>query len=344
MAARIKDVAERAGVATSTVSYVLNDGPRRVSPDLVKRVLDAIEALNYRPSGVARNMRRNQTNTIGIPPGIVKPGQRMTVFMEAMLAGITEAAAVAGKDIVMFTATHELSGKDLARCVLDQRADGLIFLDIVLQKTAVEIACRENIPHVVVYSIPTTQSPCVTFDNRTGARLALQHLFDLGHVKIAHVHGQRGDRDADERLAAYYEFMWERKLPIFDHWVEGGIFEPEVATKTGYDAVGRILLARERPTAIFSANDAMATGIYERLSQEGISIPEDMSVIGYDDTFHARECHPKLSTIQQDYKSIGSLAVQKLIEFQSGTKETLFTAHPVSLVVRDSTVRPKEDL
>ncbi len=343
MASSIKEVAERAGVARSTVSYVLNNGPKKVTEDVRKRVLKAMEDLNYRPNGMAQRMRSSATKTIGLPPGVVHPGREMTIFMEKMVAGVVEGATEAGLDMIIFSRTRDLVGRALATSVLDQRADSLIFLDIELQGEAIEMAWKERIPHAVVMGVPATPSPYVLLDNAQGTELALQHLYDLGHRRIAHIHGQRGDRDAENRLASFHEFMWKNNLPIIERWVDGGDFRPSQAEATGYSIAEKIFSQAPYPTAIFAANDAMVPGIYRLLEEKNLRVPEDVSVVGYDDTWQSMAVTPRLTTIRQDFAGVGRLAVQAILNFDPEAKASSRYFYPVDLIVRDSTASPTKE-
>lgn len=343
MAASIKHVAELAGVARSTVSYVLNDGPKKVSPAVRERVQRAIDELGYRPSGIARQLKDSVTKTIGLPPGVVKPGREMTIFMEKMVAGVVEEASEAGLDVLLLSGSRDLVGRALASSVLDRRADSLIFLDIELQAEAIEVAWNERIPHVVVMGVPTTPSPFVLLDNALGVELAMQHLFDLGHRRIAHVHGHRGDRDAEARLAGFHEFMWANRLPIVDRWVDGGDFRPAVAAATGYAVASRIFKRPPYPTAVFSANDAMVPGILALLAEKGLSVPHDVSIVGYDDTWHCMAVDPRLTTIRQDFAGVGRMAVRAILDFDPEAVTSSPLLYPVDLVVRETTAAPTKD-
>lgn len=343
MAVSIKDVAERAKVAPSTVSYVLNDGPKNVTPQLRSRVLRAMEELGYRPNGIARRMKGNVTKTIGLPPGVVKPGREITIFMEQMVAGVIEGATEAGLDVLVLTGSRDLVGHALAASVLDQRADSLVFLDIEIQAEAIELAWREGIPHVVLMGVPSTPSPYVLLDNVQGTELAMQHLFDLGHRRIAHIHGQRGDRDAEARLGGFHEFMWKRDLPIVERWVSGGDFRPMAAEATGYAAAERVFSSPPYPTAIFSANDAMVPGIFRLLAEKGLRVPQDVSVIGYDDSWQCMALDPRLTTIRQDFVGVGRLAVRAILEFERRAETPFPLLYPVELVVRGTTSVPTKE-
>lgn len=342
MAISIKDVAERAQVARSTVSYVLNNGPKNVTPELRSRVLKAMEELEYRPSGIARRMKSSATKTIGLPPGVVKPGSQMTIFMERMIAGLIEEASEASLDVLVLSGSRELVGRDLARSVLDQRADSLVFLDIDIQAAAIELAWKERIPHVVLMGVPATPSPYVLLDNSQGTQLALDHLYELGHRKIAHIHGQRGDRDAEARLSGFHEFMWSKRLPIIERWVDGGDFRPDEAEKTGYEAAGRIFSSAPYPTAIFSANDAMVPGIFRRLAELGLSVPGDVSIVGYDDSWQCMSLDPRLTTVHQDFAGVGRMAVRAILDFDPEAMASSPLLYPVHLVVRGTTSAVKQ--
>ncbi|MBR7834401.1 LacI family DNA-binding transcriptional regulator [Actinospica durhamensis] len=337
------DVAQAAGVSHQTVSRVLNDHPN-VKPATRDRVLAAIRELGYRPNVAARALVTRRTRTLGVV------SFNTTLYGPAsMLYGIEQAA----KDLDYFVAVAALAALD-RRSVLDavdrlrdQAVEGLIV--IAPQTSAVNALSqvRSDLPLVAVGCGTHAALSSVAVDNEAGAERATSYLLDLGHRTVHHVAGPRSWLDAQER-----EVGWRRALSA------RGAAQPEPfvggdwSSRTGYE-LGRELAARAHDprdpiTALFCANDHMALGLLRAVQQAGLRVPEDLSLIGFDDIPEAEYFGPPLTTIRQDFDELGRRALGTLIELvdlNAGGGPAPRNAPRVTigpgLVVRASTAPPR---
>lgn len=325
----ILDVAELAGVSKSLVSLVMRGSPN-VSDDRRKAVLDAADALGYRPNAAARSLVRQRSYLVG-----VLVSDFGNPFFSELLEGIEEAALLAEYRALFNTGSRIPSRELIALDTLLQlRTDGLIlaspqFDDAELDKIPA------SVPVVMVAKDTTVAGVDVVVDDDLhGSELAVDHLTSLGHRHIAHIHGQPGAGAAD-RSSGFIAAMERRGLePVL---VEGGFTE-----KDGAKGAQEMLKLDPLPTAVFAANDIAAMGIIQTLEDAGLSVPEDMSVVGYDNVDFTCLSQIQLTTIDQPRRAIGTMAVELLLERLDGTRTEArrVTVEP-SLVVRRTTASPK---
>jgi LacI family transcriptional regulator len=325
------DVATRAAVSYQTVSRVINNSPH-VAPDTRERVLQAIETLDYRPNEAARslNTRRSQVLQI-ITFDVVAHNQAV----EAMLY----TAKQLGYDMA-FSAVWDLSSDREIREQLDglsaRSIDGVVMITPTFDFSYEELVtlCR-GIPAVLVGTGPAARAPAVMIDQRYGTNLALQHLFQLGHTHIAEISGDFRFYDARARHDAYCDFMR-------GHGLEAGpSIEGNFWADGGYDGVRRLIMQGARFTALFCANDETAVGALLALDEHGVRVPEDISVVGFDDARSAAFARPPLTTVQQDFYAMGREAVEYLVSMirNPGTTVHQRVLYP-RLMVRRSTAAP----
>jgi DNA-binding LacI/PurR family transcriptional regulator len=294
-------------------------------------VLDAAERLGYRPNAMARALASRRTRTIG-----VLLNDLHNPFFAEIMDGIFEAADERDYRLLIGTGRRETAGERRAVDVfLEHRADGLVLLSPRLPVADI-VAVGRTTPTVVVgRALRDGAVDSVANDDHAGGKLAVRHLLDLGHTRIAHVDGGRGAGSAARR-AGYLGALRERGL---DAQVVSGEFT-EVA---GVRAAERLLGAGELPTAIFAANDLVAAGVMDRLEDEGLSIPEDVSIVGYDNTFLAALHHMSLTTIDQPRPELGRLALSTLIERIDGLRASASHLQLApALVVRSTTGPPRD--
>jgi DNA-binding LacI/PurR family transcriptional regulator len=321
------DVARLAGVSRALVSLVVRESPK-VSPESRERVLAAAAALGYRPNAMARNLARRRTRTIG-----VLLHDLHNPFYAEIMDGIDELAAELDYGLLIGTAGRRLGGEDAAlEAFLQLRTDGLILVGPQLPAAAI-VAAAGLVPTVVVAR--AVRSPAVDTivnDERAGALLAVGHLAELGHGCILHIDGGRG-ANASARRRGYEAAM--RTLGLADRVrVLGGDYT-DVA---GLRAAERLLAAGDLPTAIFAANDLVAVGVRDRLEDSGVRVPDDISLVGYDNTFLAGLHHVDLTTVNQPRALMGRLAIEALVErVEQGRTDPVVHRLAPSLVVRGST-------
>lgn len=332
---KIRDVAEAAGVSTATVSRALSS-PGLVSQDTRAIVLRAVEATGYRINHAARNLRRRQAGGIVVlVPNLANP------FFSQILSGIASAMAPSGYN-VLIADTHQTHADDgILDYLHNNRADGLIVLHGALPEALPPAgSAAAHLPPVVFACewLVEGARPQVTIDNAYGARLAIDHLAALGHLRIGHLMGPQGNVLTASRARGAREALAANGLEIREEW----FLEGDFSLDSGAAAARRWLAMTARPTAVFCASDAMACGFIGALSRGGISVPDDVSVVGFDDIEIAAHLVPALTTIAQPRPLIGETAAQMLLDLIRNKDDAAPASAvlPVELVVRASTAAP----
>ena len=338
------DVARIAGVSHQTVSRVLNDHPN-VRPATRDRVLAAIRELGYRPNAAARTLVTRRTRTLGVI------SVNTTLYGPAsMLYGIEQAA----KQYDYFVTVAALAALD-RRSVLDavdrlrdQAVEGIIV--IAPQTTAVGALAnvRSDVALVAVGCGTHASLASVAVDNEAGAERATSYLLDLGHTTVHHLAGPNSWLDAQERVTGWRRALQERGAPVPEPLAGG-----DWSARTGFE-LGHRIAGDPEITAVFCANDHMALGLLRSLQQAGRRVPEDVSVIGFDDIPEAEYFGPPLTTVRQDFDELGRRALGSVIGLidahgTSGQSGGAAPARPTaprvsiepSLVVRASATRPR---
>lgn len=324
---KISDVARIAGVSTATVSRALSN-PGLVSEDTRAAVQAAVEATGYRLNLAARNLRHRRTGGIvALVPNLANP------FFAQILSGIAAVLGPAGYNLLIAD-TSTAGAETLLDYAEPSRADGLIVLDgglpaAALQGRPVVEACEW---------VPGLTAPRVKIDNRAAAGLAVGHLAELGHRRIGHVTGPRGNVLTEARLGGTADRLAARGLPFPAEAIYPGDFSLESGR-----AAAALWLDQprdSRPTALFFASDAMACGFIGEVQRHGLAVPRDVSVVGFDDIELIAHIAPPLTTIRQPRALIGKLAAERMLARLRGETGEDDTIVPVELVIRASTARP----
>ena len=331
--ASIRDVAELANVSTATVSHVVN-GTRYVSPELTERVEAALLELDYQPDAVARSLRRGETLTIGlIVPNLEIP------FFASVAYSIERAASSHGYSIILGNSDWEKDRESiLLQNLVARQVDGLICISAGMSVAQIEPLVNVGTP-VVTFERKLLDSglDAVSIDNYGGAYTATKHLLELGHRRIAAIQGRRMSIVSEERLEGYHDALRDAGLEPNPDYVFSGDYLPEA----GKLAALQILSLQKRPTAIFAFNDLMAMGALRVLGEHGLSVPDEMAVIGFDDIPISQYTTPALTTMRQPLEQMGSLAVDLLL--QRIRSEDHYKARHVrlqpELIIRASTGR-----
>lgn len=325
----IYDVAERAGVSHMTVSRVLNGHPN-IREATRKRVMDAIDEMNYTRNSIARALATNRSMRIGVivdNPGYFGPS--------STLRAVEAAAREHGYAVSTFSAVDGEEGRVDSGVteLLTQGVDGLCV--IAPRASSMEVLRRKSlgVPTLVIMEEADATMHTASVDQRAGAVAAVQHLIDLGHRSILHIAGPLDWFDAKARAEA-----WKSTLR------QAGLAVPELligdwTSDSGYE-FGRSLELGDA-TAVFAANDQMALGLIHGLAERGIGVPDDISVVGFDDLPDARHFLPPLTTVRQKFATLGRLVIAELIDAIEGrTVEHRELIQP-KLKVRASTAEPR---
>ena len=324
-------VAERSGVSPSTVSRILN-GTAAVSD--VKRVAveRAIAYLGFVPNPVARGLAGGRTLSIGvITQAIDSP------YYGIALRGIEDELDKAGYS-ALFVSGH-WNAVEEARCIDTLRArrvDGIIVLTGRLSDAALR-QCGKTVPVVVTgRTLKAAGLVSLNFDNVAGARMATEHLIALGHRRIAFITGDPAHPDAVEREQGYRAALEAAGIAYLPGLIAPGQFHEE----SGLVAMENLLQSRQRFTAVFAANDQMAFGAALALHQRGLRVPEDISLVGFDDLAASRYALPPLSTVRQPGYELGRLAATSMLQLLSGVKPKVDVPAP-RFIARESSAQPR---
>jgi LacI family transcriptional regulator len=320
-------VAERAGVSPSTVSRILN-GTAVVSDEKREAVDRAIADLGFVPNPVARGLAGGRTLSVGVLTQAID-----SPFYGVALRGIEDVLGQANYS-PLFMSGHWNADEE-ARCIevlRSRRVDGLIVLTGRLTDAALR-AIAKTLP--VVVTGRTLKAPnlyALNFDNFEGARLATHHLLTLGHRQIAFIAGDTRHPDAVDRQAGYRAALEAAGLRVQPEFVVPGQFTED----SGLLAVERLLHTRTRFTAIFAANDQMAMGAALALHRRGLHVPDDVSLVGFDDIAVATYSVPPLTSVNQPVYELGRLAAQSMLQLLAGERPS-GTMPPPRVIVREST-------
>ncbi|WP_022834869.1 LacI family DNA-binding transcriptional regulator [Salisaeta longa] len=331
MAVTIRDVAKAAGVSATTVSRVFNHSDL-VTKQTQERVQAVANRMGYRPNATAKSLSHGRTQTIGI----IVPAPHGEFFSEIIRAA-DEVAQQSEHYLLISSAHYSLEESEVALQSLQGRVDGLLVMTTHVQAQA-ELLDRYAIDIPVVFmNSPVEASPYPSFqiENRGGAQAATQHLIDRGYRHIGIILGPRDSHDVQERVAGYRAALAAAgRDPDAQPVIEG-----DFTQASGFDA-GRQLLALDTlPDAVFACNDYMAIGAMAALQKEGIVIPDDLAIVGFDDIPSAQYTTPSLTTVRVPVYELGRRAAERLIAMlgASVAEAPLHTTMPSELVVRTST-------
>jgi LacI family transcriptional regulator len=326
----MKQVAERAGVSISTVSHVINN-TRVVSDEVRKRVLGIIAEMRYVPSAVARSLKNDKTNTIGV----LVPNSSNPYFAE-LIRWIEDAAFELGYHIILCNA-HGVAEKQTAylRLLMEKRIDGLVLVASGADDEQDLLLRHESIPIIQLErALPGLDADLVLACQEEGAWQATRHLIELGHRAIACVTGPADLPRSRERVGGFLRAMREAGLAV----PEGAVLHVEFTSAGGHAAFGNLLARPDRPSAVFVTSDLMAIGGLCAASGAGVRVPGELSVVGYDDIGAASYAAPPLTTIAPPKRDMARMAIGQLIErIRGGHVPLRSTALASSLVVRAST-------
>ncbi len=301
----IQDIARLAGVSKATVSRVLNHKPD-VDPVTRQRVIQIMEEQAFVPSITASGLAGGRRRMIGV----LVPALTWN-FIPEVVQGVAEVVERGAYELLLYSVGHEENRKAVLDRILDTRLTAGVIA--VAPGSMIERLAQwydESFPVILIDDQhQPSEIPCVRVDNRLGALSAVRHLLRLGHRRIAHIQGPPHYQCSQERFAGYRQALEEAGLAVNPDWVVQGDFQ----VASGRACTGQLLAQTERPSAIFAANDHMAWGVLEYAEEHRLRVPEDIAVVGFDDTPPSRHKHPPLTTVRQPFQEMGQRAAELLL-------------------------------
>lgn len=310
----IKDLAERVGLSVTTVSRVLNgkSDEYRISSETRTKVIDAAREFHYSPNRIARGLKLEKTETIGlIIPDISNP------FFSSIAKIIELESRRFGYSLILCDSQDDITTEnELINLMAERKVDGIILAPVGVNGSHIQGLLQRNIPIVVIDRyFPGTRIPYITTDNYKGAFMATEHFILNGHRRIACIQGLKGITSSTERVNGYKDALKKHKIPVNKNLVCGNDFGEE----NGYLQTLLLLNRKEPPTAIFALGNLISLGVLRAIYEKGLTIPEDISVITFDEQPYSAYLRSPMTTIEQPREKIAKMAVNLLFEaIQSG--------------------------
>lgn len=301
----IKDIAKKAGVSGATVSRVINNMPN-VKPETREKVLKSIKELHYYPNSLARGMRSKKTNSIGlILADITNP------FYAETAKTIIELAGRYNYSIILCNTNNDLDEqKKYIDVLLQRKVDGFIFASVHCKDPSLNPVVDSKVPYILYNRrmVHNDNINYVVLDNELGAYIAVEHLYNLGHRRIALIRGPNIFSTGRERYSGYVKALKAFGLAYDENIVVQGRYNE----KQSYDAAVKLISADNPPTAIFASNDLMALSALEAIISSGLKVPDDISVVGFDDIEIASHSAIQLTTVSQNRNMMAEIAIDSL--------------------------------
>ncbi len=330
----IKDVAKEAAVSTTTVSYVLNHKPSEtISPETTERVMDAVRRLNYVPNLNARSLTSRRTNLIGVVIPQSEPGKEFMFanpFYGKLLSAIEYAARIHGYHLLLSGPEPDQSYINIAR---NRGVDGIIVVGSYPSQSLDELHQLSVPVGLVDTDGKDPVSHTIGINDKLGGKMATQYLISRGHRRIAFVSGSLCEQGVmQKRFLGYLGALGDAGIALNEQYLYTGTVTYDYA-----ESVARELLRREGgETAAFVTADILGIGLANGLRRLGKRVPEDMSIVSFDDVDLARMCEPPLTTVRQDIAAKGQNAVQFILDAIDGDQEKRERILPIELIERGS--------
>jgi DNA-binding LacI/PurR family transcriptional regulator len=335
MSVKLEDIARETGFSISTVSRVLSKSSYPVSEPIREKVLHAADLMGYKPNIAARSLRTDRTNTIGI-----LVDDLLSPFTPPIVRGIQDYLNEHGFLSLIVNSDWDPGQEQAAiQTLLSRPVDGIVFVEYSHQTHSDDLEQSDK-PHVFVHRLfgsPIKNS--VVPDDYYGASLATDHLIQLGHRRIGYINGPENWHTCRARLNGYQNTLANHQLPFDASLVQPGDWEIE----SGYAATKNLLNLAEPPTAIFAANDAMALGAIYAIQDAGLSVPEDVAVVGYDNRNFTKTVRPRITTVSMPVIEMGGVAAELLLrQIAEGRKEEEEVKVKGQLIIRETCGAPEE--
>ncbi|MBN1674447.1 MAG: LacI family DNA-binding transcriptional regulator [Kiritimatiellae bacterium] len=333
----IDDVARKAGVSIATVSNVLHGKTHLFSPGTEKRVQAAIEGLGYRGNPIARSLARRRAQTLGFVAARHRGMIVADYFYSHVLDGFLERVLDADYQVKLVTLGMYDPPTRAEQLIEDGSLDGALLVSPAADGCLHGWVRQSEFPAVIVGGFPPQVTcPCVGMDDTVCMREAVQWLIGLGHRAIGYIGGPQRSWSARERRAGYHAALREAGIGPCDAWEREGDYESDSGSRCALE----ILAGARRPTVILCANDFMALGALHALRFKGVRVPEDISLMGFDDIDAGRLSHPPLTTLHQPIREIGQTAATLLLEqVETGKREAASVRLRGDIVERASVAR-----
>lgn len=325
----IMDVARMAGVSTATVSRVINN-IQNVSEASVRKVEDAISALHYAPSAAAQDLAKHATHSIGL---LVPEISGM--FFQPMLSGIETGASNAGYDLTIQTTHNPLIQDKQRRKLAEHNTDGLLVFAGSLDSEELARLSRKNFPVVLLFQTPPKgiELPCVAIENVTGTRKLIDHLIEMhNRRRIVFLRGPERHEDSTLREKGYMESLQAHGIPFDPALISQGFFNHRMA----HHSMQQLIQNDVSFDAVFAGDDDAALGVLLALREAGLRVPEEVSVVGFDNQSYSSTLLPPLTTVHAPIQEVGLQAVQLLLKAMSGEEVNARLVLPTELILRQS--------
>lgn len=326
----IYEVARLAGVSLSTVSRVLN-GKKSVNPAFREKVEKAMAELNYRPSNVARSLANKRTDSVGL-----LIAELNTPFFGEMMKAVEYTLRAANKHVIITVGHHELQTEEEGiDFLISRQCDALILHSEAIPDQQLLDLNENKLPISVVNRvIPGLEEACIYLDNEAGGYLSAKHLLDLGHTQIGYIAGPNEREDARLRLKGYIRAMEEAGFKS----KELAIYQGDYTEKSGITGIEALFETNASLTAISCANDWMASGAMTWAREQNISLPDELSIIGFDNILFSHHLHPKLTTILNPIDDMGEMAANYILNKVYKQKKQVTNVFQPQLIKRQSTL------
>ena len=327
---KMRDVAEKAGVSVSTVSHVINE-TRFVSDETRMRVLSAMDDLNYQPNKLARSLRRKDKRTQTL--GLLVPDSINPFFNEA-LRGVEDACFGANYNVFLCNSENRPEKElEYLEALIGKQIDGIILFSTGTQDSLALLKHNNVTPVLVDRELEHNTYDSVMVENEKGGQIATEYLIDLGHERIACITGPSYLTPSAKRVHGYLKTLQDAGLPIDEALIVQGDFRPQ----SGYSGMNTLLKLPDPPTAVFACNDMMAIGAMHAIHEAELHIPDDISIIGFDDIMFTAYTMPPLTTVAQPSYEMGLIAaeilINRLADAKSQSRQEIL---PPTLVIRES--------
>lgn len=331
--ATLKEISQIVGVHPSVISRVLNDDQTlKIKDSTRKKILQTVKELNYQPNRMARNLKMNKTNMLGIViPDIGNP-----VYSDIIKGAESEANAN-GYSLLIYS-EHNKKKNEFLKLIKDNHVDGLLIASHELEHEIILELESSKKPFVIVNGKHSSSDNYVVLDDKAAGKLATEHLIELGHKHITHISGPIYADSAIQRLQGYREALHQNNYDF----KSANVIESQYTIDSGYEAMKEIIKNHTLPTAIFAANILIALGALKAMKEYEIKVPDDISIIGLHDTYFTSILSPSLTTIQMPLFELGVNSVKSILQnIEDKQASPGKIIHGASLIKRESTAEFK---